>query len=45
MLSLCVSSKRKINTLRAVGIVGNTVALQASITGSNPVRSTKIMRV
>jgi hypothetical protein len=26
----------------AVGIVGNTVALQASVTGSNPVRSTNI---
>ena len=28
----------------AVGIVGNTVALQASVPGSNPGRSTKMPR-
>ena len=29
MLSLCVSSKRKINTLRALSSVGRAYALQA----------------
>ncbi len=38
MLSLCVSSKRKINTLRALSSVGRAVALQASGQRFDPAR-------